>query len=105
MRRVRYVRKKHNLLIGEQTAEDIKIRIGTAVERPEPQSMEVRGRDLISGLPESHSSQFGRSTGCVEGCSLPDRRDHAEHPGENSARTGFGCGGRSRNCLTEAVPF
>ena len=49
---VRYVRKKYNLLIGEQTAEDIKIRIGTAVERPEPQSMEVRGRDLISGLPK-----------------------------------------------------
>ena len=46
---VKYVRKKYNLLIGEQTAEDIKIRIGTAVERPEPQSMEVRGRDLISG--------------------------------------------------------
>ena len=49
---VKYVRKKYNLLIGEQTAEDIKIRIGTAVERPEPQSMEVRGRDLISGLPK-----------------------------------------------------
>ena len=48
---VKYVRRKYNLLIGEQTAEDIKIRIGTAVERPEPQSMEVRGRDLISGLP------------------------------------------------------
>ena len=40
---VKYVRRrKYNLLIGEQTAEDIKIRIGTAVERPEPQSMEVR---------------------------------------------------------------
>ena len=49
---VKYVRRKYNLLIGEQTAEDIKIRIGTAVERPEPQSMEVRGRDLISGLPK-----------------------------------------------------
>ena len=49
---VKYVRKKYNLLLGEQTAEDLKIRIGTAVERPEPQSMEVRGRDLISGLPK-----------------------------------------------------
>ena len=49
---VKYVRRKYNLLIGEQTAEDIKIRIGTAVERPEPQSMEVRGRDLMSGLPK-----------------------------------------------------
>ena len=94
---VRYVRKKYNLLIGEQTAEDIKIRIGTAVERPEAAKHGSPGQRSHQRPSESHSSQFGRSTGCVEGCSLPDRRDRAEHPGENSARTGFGCG-RSRNC-------
>lgn len=50
---IRYVRKKHNLLIGERTAEDIKINIGTAIERPDQKVMEVRGRDLVIGLPKT----------------------------------------------------
>lgn len=50
---VRYMRKKHNLLIGERTAEDIKIKIGTAFKRPESLSMDVRGRNLITGLPKT----------------------------------------------------
>lgn len=50
---IRYVRKKHNLLIGERTAEDIKINIGTAIQRPDQKVMEVRGRDLITGLPKT----------------------------------------------------
>ena len=50
---IRYVRKKHNLLIGERTAEDIKINIGTAIERPDQKVMEVRGRDLVTGLPKT----------------------------------------------------
>jgi len=50
---IRYVRKKHNLLIGERTAEDIKITIGTAVEKPEQKVLEVRGRDLVTGLPKT----------------------------------------------------
>lgn len=50
---VRYMRKKHNLLIGERTAEEIKIKIGTAWKRPEPLQMDVRGRNLITGLPKT----------------------------------------------------
>lgn len=50
---VRYMRKKHNLLIGERTAEDIKIKIGSAFKRPETISMEVRGRNLVTGLPKT----------------------------------------------------
>ena len=50
---IRYVRKKHNLLIGDRTAEDIKITIGTAIERPDQKVMEVRGRDLVTGLPKT----------------------------------------------------
>ena len=49
----RYMRKKHNLLIGERTAEEIKIRIGSAYRRPESVSMEVRGRNLVTGLPKT----------------------------------------------------
>ena len=48
---VRYMRKKHNLLIGERTAEEIKIQIGTCYPVGEEQTMDVRGRNLVSGLP------------------------------------------------------
>ncbi|MCD8156372.1 MAG: rod shape-determining protein [Clostridiales bacterium] len=49
----RYMRKKHNLLIGEHTAEDIKIRIGTCYPLPEPMTMDVCGRNLVTGLPKT----------------------------------------------------
>lgn len=50
---VRYMRKKHNLLIGERTAEEIKIRIGTCFQLPEVETMDVRGRNLVTGLPKT----------------------------------------------------
>lgn len=46
-----YARDKFNLLLGERIAERLKIRIGTAMEQDEPLESEMRGRDLISGLP------------------------------------------------------
>ena len=50
---VRFMRKKHNLLIGDRTAEEIKIEIGAAFKRPELLTMEVRGRNLVTGLPKT----------------------------------------------------
>ena len=50
---VRYMRKKHNLLIGERTAEEMKIRIGSAYPRREQLFIDVKGRNLISGLPQA----------------------------------------------------
>ena len=50
---IRYLRKKHNLLVGERTAENIKIDLGSAVQPAEPIEMEVTGRNLVSGLPKS----------------------------------------------------
>lgn len=52
---VRYIRKKHNLLIGLRTAEDLKHTIGCAVPRPEVMTEEVKGRCLVSGLPRTVS--------------------------------------------------
>lgn len=49
---VSYIKKHYNLLIGERTAEDVKIGIGSAYALPE-EEMEVRGRDLVSGLPKT----------------------------------------------------
>lgn len=46
-----YIKRKHNLAVGEQTVEDIKIKIGTALPEKKEREMEVKGRDLISGLP------------------------------------------------------
>ena len=48
---VRYMRKKHNLLIGERTAEDVKIKIGTCYPLAQNETMNVRGRNLVTGLP------------------------------------------------------
>ncbi len=48
-----YIKKKHNLAIGEQTAEEIKIKIGTALAEKENKFLDIRGRDLISGLPRT----------------------------------------------------
>lgn len=50
---VRYMRKKHNVMIGERTAEELKINVGTAFPREVQVKMEVRGRNLISGLPKT----------------------------------------------------
>lgn len=47
-----YVRKSHSLFIGEDMAEQIKIKIGTAIEETEPQVMEVKGRNIMTGLPK-----------------------------------------------------
>jgi rod shape-determining protein MreB len=50
---INHIRRKHNLTIGEQTAEQIKIQIGSAVPLDEPEEMEVKGRDQVAGLPRN----------------------------------------------------
>ncbi len=52
---VHYVKKEYNLMIGERTAEDIKTTIGAAYPKPKEESMDIRGRDLITGLPRNIS--------------------------------------------------
>lgn len=50
---IRYVRKAHNLFIGEQTAEAVKIRLGNVYPKPQVLTMEVKGRNVITGLPKT----------------------------------------------------
>ncbi|MGI6200770.1 MAG: rod shape-determining protein [Christensenellales bacterium] len=52
---VEFLRKEYNLAVGEQTAEDIKLEIGTAYPRERQDLMQVRGRDLTSGLPKTQT--------------------------------------------------
>jgi rod shape-determining protein MreB len=48
-----YIKRKYNLAVGERTAEEIKIKIGSALPLEEEMTMEVRGRDVVAGLPRT----------------------------------------------------
>lgn len=56
---VRYARKKYGVIIGNQTAEQVKLRIGAAVPQEDEQAMEIQGQDQISGLPKPVSMTTG----------------------------------------------
>ena len=69
-----YIRKKYNLMIGERTAEEVKITIGTALPLERELSMEVRGRDLIAGLrgpSRSRPRRSWRPSSCRSSSSSP----------------------------------
>lgn len=58
---VKYIKKRHNVIIGERTAEDLKINIGCVYPKIQDVEMDIRGRDLTSGLPKTitiHSSEM-----------------------------------------------
>lgn len=50
---INYIKKEHNLMVGERTAEEIKLAIGSAYPTGDEQEMDIRGRDLVSGLPKN----------------------------------------------------
>lgn len=50
---INYIRKKHNLLVGERTAEEIKIKIGSVLPFPDENEMEIKGRNTVDGLPQN----------------------------------------------------
>jgi rod shape-determining protein MreB len=50
---IQYIKRTYNLMIGERTAEQVKIDIGTATRSEQPASTEIRGRDLVTGLPKT----------------------------------------------------
>ncbi|MBN1136969.1 MAG: rod shape-determining protein [Anaerolineae bacterium] len=60
-----YVKRKYNLLIGEQTAEEVKLKIGSALPLEEEEKIEVRGRDQVSGLPKTISITSGEVTEAI----------------------------------------
>ena len=62
---ISYVRKKYNLIIGEQTAEEIKIQIGSALPQAEELTLEVRGRDQVAGLPKTITLTSGEITEAI----------------------------------------
>ncbi len=63
---IRFIRRKHNLIIGEVTAENVKISIGSAVKRQETLYMDVTGRDFLSGLPRTLEVTSDEITEAIE---------------------------------------
>ena len=60
-----YIRRKYNLLVGEQTAEEIKIQIGSALPLEERMKLDVRGRDQVTGLPKTITITSGEVTEAI----------------------------------------
>ncbi len=63
-----YVKRRHNLAIGERTSEDVKVTIGSAIPMTEELSMPVRGRDQISGLPRTITLSSNEITQALQDC-------------------------------------
>ena len=82
---IQYVKRKYNLLIGERTAEQIKIEIGSAHPLDEPLTMEVKGRDLVEGVPKTLiADRRGGPRGPLRG-RRGDRRDRARRARAHAA--------------------
>jgi rod shape-determining protein MreB len=62
---IQYIKKKYNLMIGERTAEKIKMEIGSALPLNKPESVEIRGRDLVTGLPKTISVSSNEITAAL----------------------------------------
>ncbi|MDF2682004.1 MAG: rod shape-determining protein [Brevibacillus sp.] len=52
---IQYIKRRYNLMIGERTSETLKLEIGSAIAPEEPENVEIRGRDLVTGLPKTLS--------------------------------------------------
>jgi rod shape-determining protein MreB len=63
---VGYVRKKYGLVIGQQTAEQVKIKIGAAVSQDEEKSVEIQGQDQVTGLPRPVTLTTGEIIDALE---------------------------------------
>jgi rod shape-determining protein MreB len=61
-----YIRKKYGLSIGDQTAEEVKIEIGSALKQEKEKSMEIKGRDMIAGLPKTINISANEITEAIE---------------------------------------
>ena len=65
---IEYMKRKHNLLIGERTAEQVKMGIGSAYPLANPITMDVKGRDLIRGIPSTIAINDGEIRECLSEC-------------------------------------
>ena len=86
---VQYIKKHYNLLVGERRAEEIKMELGSAYPMGgERRTMEVKGRDLIDGIPEDHRDHRRGDPRGAAGAGHDHRGDRPHLPGADAARAG-----------------
>ena len=83
---IAHCKHEHKLLIGQQTAEEVKLEIGSASQLPEEVTTEIRGRDMVTGLPKTIMLTSGRGPRRPRGADQPDRRGGQGHAGSHAAR-------------------
>ena len=81
-----HLRKEYKLLIGQQTAEEVKLEIGSAWPLPEEVQAEVRGRDMLSGSAENGRHRVGRREAGARRAGLADPRRHSGNARQDTAR-------------------
>jgi len=84
---VQYMKRAYNLMVGERTAEEIKIKIGSAYRLEAELAMEIRGRDLINGLPKTVKITSEEIREALAEPRRRDRRSREERPRKNPAGT------------------
>jgi hypothetical protein len=97
---MQYLKRKYNLLIGERTAEAIKIQIGSAFPLDKPLTMEIKGRNLIEGVPKTLTVDDSEIRGPLATSGVRGH-DHACDPGcAGTDASGAECRHqRPRNCF------
>lgn len=85
---VNYIKREFNLAIGDRTAEEIKITIGSAYPLEQEEKMEIRGRDLLSGLPKTIEVNSVHIREALSEPRIFHHRNHQTDSGSNSSRTG-----------------
>ena len=83
---INYVKKEYKLLIGQQTAEEVKLEIGSAYPLEEEVQAEIRGRDLVSGLPEDRGADLRGGPRRARGAAGADHRRDQGDAGPHAAR-------------------
>ncbi len=90
---INYMKRAYNLMVGERTAEEIKIKIGSAYKMEKETTMEVKGRDLVAGLPKTITISSQEVREALAGAHLHHRGLGAHHLGTLPARAFRGSGG------------
>ena len=85
---IRHIRRRYNVLVGEKTAEELKMAIGSVVPRPETLVEEVKGRDLVTGPAQDRAGLLRRAGGGADGADEGHTREHTHGAGAHTARAG-----------------
>ena len=85
---VAWMKKEHSLMLGERTAEEIKMTLGSAFPLPQERQAEIRGRDMVSGLPRTVTVSSPEIRKAHRGAAARDRRRRPDHPRPDATRAG-----------------